>query len=214
VAKAGFGAAPRRRLTSSAGAVYFIHRLGTAETMATSKTASFYLTETITLPAGTAAGSVSQASLDIGGLVNIASSEALAVEQVDFIMQYGALYKNPPQDLSADDYTIVAQLTDQNPGTALVRADDNNLIGSGSVNVDVDNNITSHSQDFFPDNFGKLSEAFFAVNDTLYLNASLAGNAAPSIIDVYVTVRIKARIAKLSKQDWMALAITSTANSD
>lgn len=183
-------------------------------TMATSKTASFYLTETVLLPAGTAATSTVQASLDVGGLVNIASSEALAIEQVDFIVQYGAAYNLPPQDLSADDYTIVAQLTDQNPGTNLVRADDNNLIGSGSVNVDVDNNITSHSQDFFPDNFGKLSEAFFAVNDSLFLVGSLAGNAAPSIIDVYVTVRIKARIAKLSKQDWMALAITSTANSD
>lgn len=182
--------------------------------MATSKTASFYLTETVRLPAATAAGSVVQASLDIGGLVNIASSEALAIEQCDFIVQYGTNFFNPPQDLSADDYTICAQLTDQNPGTALVRADDNNLIGSGAVNVDVDNNITSHSQDFFPDNFGKLSEAFFAVNDTLYLTASLAGNAAPSVVDVFVTVRVKARIAKLSKQDWMALAITSTANSD
>ncbi len=182
--------------------------------MATSKTASFYLTETVLLPAGSAAGSAVQASLDVGGLVNIAASEALAIEQVDFIMQYGDAFNVPPQDLSADDYTLVAQLTDQNPGTSLVRADDNNLIGSGAVNVDVDNNITSHSQDFFPDNFGKLSEAFFAVNDNLFLVGTLAGNAAPSVIPVAITVRIKARIAKLSKQDWMALAITSTANSD
>lgn len=182
--------------------------------MATSKTASFYLTETVTLPLGSAAGSIVQASMDIGGLVNISNSEALAIEQCDFIVQYGPVYNLPPMDISADDVTICAQVTDQNPGTALVRADDNNLIGSGAINVDVSANITSHSQDFFPDNFGKLSEAFFAVNDTLYLNASLAGNAAGSLIPVSVTVRLKARIAKLSKQDWMALAITSTANSD
>ncbi len=182
--------------------------------MATSKTASFYLTETIHFPAGTAPGSLSQASLDIGGLVNIANSEALAVEQVDFIMQYGSGYANQPGQLDPANYTIVAQLTDQNPGTALVRADDNNLIGSGAVNVDVANNITSHSQDFFPDNFGKLSEAFFAVNDNLYLVGSCFNITAPTVIDLYITVRVKARIAKLSKQDWMALAITSTANSD
>ena len=182
--------------------------------MTTSKTASFYLTETVSIPNASASGTRVQAELDIGGLVNIASSEALAIESVDFILQVGSDFAGPISQSLAGDGSINGQLTDQNPGTALVRADDNNLIGSGAVNVDVDNNITSHSQDFFPDNFGKLSEAFFAVNDTLYLNASLAGNAAPSIVDVFVTVRIKARIAKLSKQDWMALAITSTANSD
>lgn len=181
--------------------------------MTTSKTASFYLTETVTLLATSASGSLAQGSIDIGGLVDISSSEALAIEQVDFIVQNGPGYSTPPQDVSTTDYTISMQLTDQNPGTALVRADDNNLIGSGALNVDQGNNITSHSQDFFPDNFGKLSEAFFAVNDTLYLVGGVVGNSALAV-DVNITVRIKARIAKLSKQDWMALAITSTANSD
>jgi len=182
--------------------------------MTTSKTSSFYLTERITLPAGSLTQSTAQGTLDIGGLVNIANSEALAIEQVDFICQFGASYGLPPQDLATSDYSITMQLSDQNPGSALIPADDNNLIGSGALNVDQSANLTSHSQDFFPDNFGKLSEAFFAVNETLYLTGMIAGNAAATTQDLYITVRVKARIAKLSKADWMALAITSTANSD
>jgi hypothetical protein len=181
--------------------------------MTTSKTASFYLTETVLLPSGSATGSLAQGSIDIGGLVDISSSEALAIEAVDFIVQMGPTFVTPPQDMSTTDYTVTMQLTDQNPGTLMVRADDNNLIGSGALNVDQSANLTSHSQDFFPDNFGKLSEAFFAVNDTLYLVGNVSGNSNLAA-DMNITVRIKARIAKLSKQDWMALAITSTANSD
>jgi hypothetical protein len=182
--------------------------------MTTSKTSSFYLTETVLLDTGSVSGAIAQGTMDIGGLVNIANSEALAIEQVDFIHQAGPLYNVGLDTLSADAYCVLSQVSDQNPGTALIRADDNNLIGSGAVNVDVLNNIVTNDQDFFPDNFGKLSEAFFAVNDSLYLVAAITGNGAPSLGPLYVTVRIKARIAKLSKQDWMALAITSTANSD
>lgn len=182
--------------------------------MTVSKTSSFYLTERITIASGSTAGSTAQGTIDIGGLVNIASSEALAIEQVDFIFQAGPTLGSPPQDVAASDYTLTAQATDQNPSSALLFADDNNLIASAALNVDQSANLTSHSQDFFPDNFGKLSEAFFAVNDTLYLVAMINGNGAATTADVQVTVRIKARIAKLTKQDWMALAITSTANSD
>ena len=182
--------------------------------MTTSKTASFYLTERITLGTGATSGGTVQGSLDIGGLVDISSSEALAIEQVDFICQFGPTLGSPPQDVAASDYSLTMQLTDQNPGSALVMADDNNLIASGALNVDQSANLTSHSQDFFPDNFGKLSEAFFAVNDNLYLVGMINGNAAATTADIQITVRVKARIAKLSKQDWMALAITSTANSE
>lgn len=182
--------------------------------MTSSKTASFYLTERVTLATGATSGATAQGTIDIGGLVDISSSEALAIEQVDFIWQFGPTLGSPPQDMAASDYSLTAQLTDQNPGSVLVMADDNNLIGSGALNVDESANLTSHSQDFFPDNFGKLSEAFFAVNDNLYLVAMVNGNAAATVADIQCTVRIKARIAKLSKQDWMALAITSTANSD
>ena len=80
------------------------------------------------------------------------------------------------------------------------------------LDVDQGNNVGTSTQDFYPDNLGKLSESFFAVNDTLYLVGGIDANAAAD--NLFLTVRVKARIAKLSKQDWMALAIQSTANSD
>ena len=180
--------------------------------MTTSKTSSFYLTETVTIPNASASGTRVQAELDIGGLVNIASSEALAIESVDFIVQVGSDFAGPIKQSLAADGSINGQLTDQNPGTAFVRADDNNMIASMHLDVDHTNNVGTSTQDFYPDNFGKLSESFFAVNDTLYLVGGIDATTAAD--NIFLTVRVKARIAKLSKSDWMSLAIQSTANSD
>lgn len=180
--------------------------------MTTSKTASFYLTETVLIPTAAASGARVQGEIDIGGLVNIASSEALAIESVDFVVQVGDDFAGPISQSLAGDGSINMQVTDLNPGTLFVRADNNNLIGSMHLDVDQGNNVGTSTQDFYPDNFGKLSESFFAVNDTLYLVGGIDANAANT--NLYLTCRIKARIAKLSKMDWMALAIQSTANSD
>jgi hypothetical protein len=94
-----------------------------------------------------------------------------------------------------------------------IRADDHSLIASGSLNIDEVNNIATHTADLYPDNFGPsaLSEAFLVVNDTLYLVAGPDGTATAATAIVYVTARIKCRVAKLSTKDWMALAIQSTA---
>ena len=58
--------------------------------MATAKTGSFYLTETITLPAASGPGTRIQGSIDLGAYVNVATGQAVAVESVDFIWQAGA----------------------------------------------------------------------------------------------------------------------------
>jgi hypothetical protein len=107
---------------------------------------------------------------------------------------------------------ITTQLVDLNPGTALVRADQQSLIASGSLNIDFTNNIASHVSDIYPDNFGpaSLSESFLVVNDTLYLTAGPDG-ANTGAAEVYVTARIRCRVVKLSSKDWMAIAIQSTA---
>jgi len=46
------------------------------------------------------------------------------------------------------------QLTDLNPGTLLVRADNQSLVASGALQIDIVNNIASHSNDLYPDSFG------------------------------------------------------------
>lgn len=182
--------------------------------MATAKTGSFYLTETITLPAGTLDAARVQGTIDLGAYVNVATSQAVAVESVDFVFQSGAGYSQSGDDLLAAKGALSIQLSDLNPGTRFVRADNQSLIASGSLNIDVTNNVLSHNSDLYPDNFGPaaLSEAFMVVNDSLYLVAGPDGANTVAGDDIYCTVRIKCRVVKLGNKDWMAIAIQSTAS--
>ena len=112
------------------------------------------------------------------------------------------------------DGAIGVQLSDLNPGTAFLRADDQSLIASGSLNIDQTNNVVTHVSDLYPDNFGPtaLSEAFMVVNDSLYLVAGPDSALTNATVNVFVTARIRARIVKLGSKDWMAIAIQSTAS--
>lgn len=182
--------------------------------MATAKTGSFYLTETITLPAGTASGGRVQGTIDVGAYVNVGTGQAIAVESVDFIYQHSLDYGSDPGNMLAGNGTITVQLTDLNPGTAFVRADDQSLISSGALAIDDANNIASHVTDLYPDNHGSasLSESFMVVNDSMYLVAGPDGATTNATQVNFVTARIRARIVKLSSKDWMAIAIQSTAS--
>ena len=195
--------------------------------MATAKTGSFYLNETVTLPAGNASGARVTGTLDLSAYVNVPTGQAIAIDQVDFIYQVGTDYGTDARSMLVSNGAISAQLTDLNPGTAFVRADDQSLVASGSLNISrgaagnttppalgeyTQMNIVTHTADIYPDNFGPsgLSDMFICVNDQLYLTA---GNDATAIgsVDVYVTARVRCRVVKLSTKDWMAVAIQSTA---
>jgi hypothetical protein len=167
--------------------------------MATAKTGSFYLTEAVTLAAAAADGSRAQGVIDLGAYVNVPTGQAVAIENVEAML--------------AGNGALSMQLSDLNPGTVFIRADDQSLIASGALNIDIANNIGSQFSDLYPDNFGpgSLSEAFMVVNDSLYLVAGVDG-AAIGGASVHCTARIKCRVVKLSKQDWMAIAIQSTAS--
>jgi hypothetical protein len=179
--------------------------------MAKAKTGTFYLTERVTLTNASADGSRVQGGMDLGAYVNVPTGQAIAIDQVDFIWQTFDGGSNPEQFLAANG-TISVQLTDLNPGTTLILADDQSLIASGAMAIDIANNVASHVSDLYPDNFGPsgLSEAFMVVNDTLYFVAGNDG-AAVGAADVYCTVRVRCRVVKLSTKDWMAIAIQSTA---
>ena len=181
--------------------------------MATAKTGSFYLTETVTLAIAAVSGSRVQGTIDLGAYVNVPTGQAVAIESVDFVHQVGADFGQQAETMLDGNGSISTQLTDLNPGTALLRADDHSLIASSGLNIDQSNNITSHAVDIYPDNFGPsaLSEAFLVVNDSLYLVSGPDGAAIGSA-NVYVTARIKCRVVKLSTKDWMAIAIQSTAS--
>ena len=183
--------------------------------MATAKTGSFYLTETVTLSAGSAAGSRIQGSIDLGAYVNVATGQAIAIDQVDFVYQVGSDNSSDAESFFAtSNGTLGVQLTDLNPGTAFVRADNHSLIASGALNVDIANNLTSHHSDLYPDNFGpaSLSEAFMVVNDSLYLVGGADGGATNAGQHISITARIRCRVVKLSNKDFVAIAIQSTAS--
>ena len=182
--------------------------------MATAKTGSFYLTETVQLSAASASGSRIQGTIDLGAYVNVATGQAIAIDSVDFVYQAGTDFSSDVSQMLAGNGALTTQLTDLNPGTAFVRADNQSLIASGALNIDVANAIASHSSDIFPDNYGTagtLSEMFMVVNDTLYVTAG-NDNAAVGAQTVSVTARIRARVVKLGSKDWMALALQSTAS--
>jgi len=181
--------------------------------MATAKTGSFYLNETVTLVAGKLSNTRSTGTLDLSAYVNVPTGQAIAIDQVDFIYQVGLDYGSDVKSMLQGTGAVGAQLTDLNPGQAFVRADDQSLVASGSLNIDNANNIASHVSDLYPDNFGPsgLSDMFIVVNDQLYLTAGPDGADIAAAVDVYVTARIRCRVVKLSTKDWMAVAIQSTA---
>jgi hypothetical protein len=184
--------------------------------MASSKTGSFWLTEEVKTDAQ---GVAVQGTLDLGAYISVAQGLAIAVEQVDFVVQVYDTATNTYVNsfvgttAAADQFQVDFQLSDLNPGTDLVSADDNSLIASGVVLYDAATNTQSTGTDFFPDSFGKLDESFMVVNDSLYLVGVTSGTitlAADHTIQT--TCRIKCRVVKLGTKDWMAIAIQSTAS--
>ena len=182
--------------------------------MAKALTGSFYLTETVTLAPGTPSGTRATTSIDLGAYVNVPTGQAIAIESVDFVYQVGGDFGSDGSSMLQANGAITAQLVDLNPGNALVRADDQSLVASGSLNIDVPNNILSHHSDLYPDNFGPAahSESFMVVNDAMYLTAGPDLNPTNAATSVFVTARIRCRVVKLSTVDWMAIAIQSTAS--
>lgn len=180
--------------------------------MAKAKTGSFYLTDTVTLSAAAVSGSRNTGTIDLSAYVNVPTGQAIAIDEVDWVFQVGTDYSSDVAQMVAGNGTITCQLTDLNPGGVFVRADDQSLIASGALNIDQSNNIASHNSDIYPDNFGPsgLSDMFIVVNDQLYFTIG-NDSAAVGAQLLSVSVRIRARVVKLSTKDWMAVAIQSTA---
>jgi len=181
--------------------------------MATSKTGSFTLVERVN--GVTATAGISSGTIDLGSYVDVGSGTAVAIESVDFILQAydvtNALYNTALQGSANGDQTWDFQLTDLNPGGALVSADDNSLIASAVLMFDDSNNTSSIGPDLYPDYYGKLDESRMVVNDQLYFTMDSAG-APIAAFQWRATVRIRCRIVKLATKDWMSIAIQSTAS--
>lgn len=182
--------------------------------MASAKTSSFWLTESIEVAA--AAAGPAGATIDLGSYIDVGDQQALAIESIDWILQrYDEAtdtYSGELTGLVASNCMFGMQVTDLNRGTAMVRADDRALISSGAIYLDQANNIVSTGSDFFPDNYGPAAaqDARLVVNDQLYVTVQQNVNNVAANRSVY-TCTLKCKIVKLSKSDWMAIAIQATA---
>ena len=180
--------------------------------MATSKTASFWLTETVEL---TVADTMGSGTLDLGAYVDVGDQQAVAIEEVDFIVQVrntaDDTYSNSLSGAMVGNTGIGTQLVDLNPGGLMVRADDQSLVASGVTYYNDADHIASVGPDLYPDTFGKLDQARMIVNDSLYVVSQFHTAVLNANRSLVVTVRIKARIVKLSTKDWIAIAVQSTA---
>lgn len=182
--------------------------------MAKAKTGSFRLTETVTIPDTSVSGTRVTGTIDLGAYINVATGQAISVELVDFIVQIGDDFAGPISQGAAGDYSLNSQLVDLNPSSAFVRADNHSLIASHHLDVDQSANLSTATQDFFPDSMGptNLSESFLVVNDTLYFTVGSDGSTLAD--DIHITAVVKSRVVSLGKMDWMAIAIQSTADSN
>jgi len=175
------------------------------------KTSVFYLTERVSLAAGT--NSENTDTISLGAYVDVADRQGILVHDVDFIFQGKDTSTGNVTGFGntmSADATTIAQLADLNRGE-LVFADDRALVASGSVLYD-STNVMSNEADLYPDNFGPTSAqgGRIVINDQLYFRAR---NIGTIIADhaIEVTVRIKCSVISLSQKDFMAIALQSTA---
>ena len=163
----------------------------------------------------TATNGIITGTLDLGAYVDVGDQQAIAIEEVDFIWQRFIVATDVYDGNLGAGVTgngvFDCQLSDLNPGSALVRADDNNLVASATLGLDDTTMIFSTGPDLYPDTFGKLDESRMVVNDSLYLVGDISPTVAAGF-QIVLVARIKARIVKLSTKDWMSIAIQSTAS--
>ena len=178
--------------------------------MAKAMTGTFTITSSVDL---TAVG-YTTTTIPVGSLIDVGDAQALEIESVDYQFQNHDLASDnyeplhPSNPLTADA-SFGAQLMDRNAGVWLV-ASDNNLISSASVNYGFGDNIVTAATDFFPDDFQK-TNGRFVVNDEVYL-VSTTTLAPAANTALTCSVRIRAKVVKLSTRDWMAISLETVQN--
>lgn len=174
--------------------------------MAKAKTAIFTITEEVALPA---TATMTTATIPIGSLIDVGDAQALEVVSVDYVIQqYDGGYV-PYNGMFSAAGGITAQLLDKNE-SEFISAADNNVISSMAF-VQSAADALSHSADFYPDDFRGTDSGRFVVNDEMYILAEAAGSFASSQ-SARLTVRIRAKVVKLSTRDWMAISLETVQN--
>ena len=166
--------------------------------MATKKTNSFYLRETIEVNTGAA-----QESMDLSVYVDPVNKQGLLIRQVDFIWSESDDWVPP----AAAAWQAAIQVHDTALG-GLVDYEDTHQIASGSIVSTTSGSFSD--EDFFPDRLGMAKgEGRIVVNDTLEICTD--GNG--SILTNYVcTVVMEVQVVKLSEKDYISLAFQTVSD--
>jgi len=168
--------------------------------VATKKTSSFYLRETIEVNAAPA-----QESMDLSVYVDPVNKQGLLIRQVDFIWYDGSNFL--PLDPAAD-WQAAIQIHDTALG-GLVDLENTHQVASGSI-LGVLGSTVDKSQDFFPDRLGMAKgEGRIVVNDTLEICTDGSTNIPAAAV---VTVVMEVVVVKLSEKDYISLALQSVAD--
>ena len=170
------------------------------EGMAKAKTGTFYLRETINVDA-----SPQQEEMDLTVYVDPVNSQGLLIRAVDFIWYDSATWL--PLDPAAD-WQGAIQLHDSALG-GLADLENEHQVASGSITAVLGSGVFS-DQDFFPDRLGMTKgEGRIVVNDTLEIatdgSASVPANCVCTIV-------LEVQVVKLTKEDYISLALQSVSN--
>ena len=174
-------------------------------------------TFTITTSAAITALGYTTTAIPIGSLIDVGDAQALEIESVDYVYQnynataadqdYEPLHVSGPFSAYA---AFGAQLMDRNNQEWLA-ASDNNLISSSAAWILGGTGQQGVGSDFFPDDFQK-NAGRFVVNDELYLVTCVPSGAFVANQQLICTVRIRAKVVKLSTRDWMAISLETVQN--
>jgi hypothetical protein len=169
--------------------------------MAKAKTATFYLRETINVDS-----SATQEEMDLTVYVDPVNSQGLLIRNVDFIWYDSNTYL--PLDPSAD-WQGTIQLHDSNLG-GLADLENEHQIASGSITAVTSSGVFS-DQDFFPDRLGMAKgEGRIVVNDSLEIATDGSASVPANCV---CTVVLEVQVVKLTKEDYISLALQSVSNS-
>tara|TARA_Y100000114_G_C11757186_1_gene327521 strand:- start:777 stop:1310 length:534 start_codon:yes stop_codon:yes gene_type:complete len=175
------------------------------------KTSDFVLTERLEV---STSGTPVNGTIDLGAYIDVGDSQGVMIKQIDFIWQ-GVTSAGAAQALSlalGGNGVGQCQVFDLNRGGTEQFADDNALVASGQLNYGNTDNNVHNSADIFPDRFGRPGGRV-VINDNLYVTTNWTGSIS-SNEKVSCTVLVTCAIVKLSKKDFMALAISSSASSE
>ena len=164
--------------------------------MATAKTNSFYIRETIDVDT-----TLSLDNIDLSLYVDPVNKQALLIKNVDFIWALSTFLPAP-----AAVYQATCQLHDTTLG-ALREFDNQHQVASGGI-VGTLSSVTS-DVDFFPDRLGMAKgEGRIIVNDSMEIaTLGVTVNAAQQ-----VTVVMECQVVKLTEKDYITLAMQQVAD--